>query len=89
MDCAADAQHSIVDCLVPVRVHAYRFRHDGFNFLRHDAELAAMAPLVTKCSLVIEQVEADAQWMVADFDDIFLDALVSCTSLSVCSIIKA
>ena len=76
MACTVDAQHRVIDHPVTIRVGTHRFWQDSFDFLRHHAELAAMAPLIAEFRLVIEQVEADAERVVADADEVFFDALV-------------
>jgi len=76
MICAADAQHPVINHLVTIRVGTDRFRHDGFHFLRHDAELAAMAALVAVFRFVVEQVDTDAERMVINADDGFLGVAV-------------
>ncbi len=73
---AANAQHRVIGHPVTIRVVTYRFGQDGFDFLRHHAELATMAPLIAEFWLVIEQVEADAERVVADTEKVFFDAPV-------------
>jgi len=76
MACAADAQHRIVHHPVTIRGHTNCFGHDRFNFLRHHAELAAMAPLIAELGTVVEQVEANAKRVVANMDNVFFETLV-------------
>jgi len=76
MVCVADTQHPVINHPVTIRVRTYRFRQDRFHFLRHDAELATMAPLIAKLRLVVEQEEADAEGMHTDADDVFLNITI-------------
>ena len=76
MACAIDAQHRVIDHPVTIRMGAHRFGQDGFDFLRHHAELASLPPFIAEFRLVIEQVEADAERVIADADEVFLDAPV-------------
>ncbi len=73
---AANAQHRVIDHPVTIGVGKHRFGQDGFDFLRHHAELASLPPFIAEFRLVIEQVEADAERVIADADEVFLDAPV-------------
>jgi len=54
LNAMADAQHRVVDHLVTIRMHAYRFGHVSLDFLRNDPKLPAVSPLGAVFSLVIK-----------------------------------
>jgi len=72
----ADPKHGVVDQFVAIRMYGHGFRHDCLNFLRHYAELPALAPGFAIFGLVVEQVEADAEGVDPNADDVFLDVAV-------------
>ena len=71
MKSAANPQHGVINHLVAGRMHGHGFRHDFFDLVGHHAELAAMAPNISKLRHVVEHVEAEG--MGADVGNAFFD----------------
>jgi len=71
MGCMRNTQHRVIHGLVTIRMQGHRFGHDGFNFFCYHAELSAMTPLIAERGLVVEEIQADAERMDANLNDIF------------------
>jgi hypothetical protein len=58
-------------------MYGHGFRHDFFNLVRHDAKLAANAPLCTIFTFIIEEIKAKASRVGACVNDILLGIAVA------------
>lgn len=70
-------QKRIVHAPVAIGVQAHGSRHHRLDLLRQNPELSAPTMIIPECGPAIEEIEAKAQRMVADADDVFLGAEIT------------